>query len=839
MEIGNFGFSSSGGGGGGTPIVGGGTLNYICKFTPNGTTINNSLLYDDGTSVGIGTNTPDASALLDLNSTTQGFAAPRMTTLQRNAIVAPTVGLLIYNTSSSFFNYWDGSAWIQMDTSTGGDVSGSGTTNYAVKWTDGANSVIGDGTWYFSGNDYLPVTTGSNIGDATHRIGTIFMASIFDYANNLTFYNGTSTTATLTTSGLFGINVTPIGAARLEIVGGAYQGAYIQSSGSIGLNSIDPSGYAIKGETSTGFGLFSKITNGSGTSGVAIRAHDQNGNTMFTVNGDGYVGIGTLSPNAMLDIIASGSGTIGINLNTSSTQDAKLYFRTNNAASARSQIYLNDSTQTLNFYTVNNDTIFWNGNGLAQTKTLTLFTDTTAKFESNVGVGVSPNSTSRFIIQGIDNTSLHFGLKVDDSVGNPLLYVRNDAKVSIGKTTTSTTLDIQGDTTNTLFKLNNSNFLFSDKLRVDNIGSFYSGSINGFGAFGTGNFTTDHLNYTFNTSYSTFLAFTNAGGAGNKSSYGIIGGGIGSSDSDYKLVVLNSDAGTLGSVLKVVSTASSSVNDGFDYTSYGLNIISNGIFTNAGAGTFYKVGLNINISNADVNYAALFNGGNVGVGTSSPTAKFHVLSGDILFEGSVNGSRFNYGGGEDTYIRSGKNGRTVYISDNINGNVLMASGGGTVAIGNGSVNSDQLSVYGVTRIKGIDSTSLNYALKVDNSLSTPLLYVRNDGVIDVYGTITPRIQSLVSSATVTPTNLNDEVIITSQAVGLTLANPTGTAVQGQSMIIRIKDNGTAQTIAYDTQYRAIGVTLPITTVINKIIYLGLIYNSTDTKWDIIGVQQEV
>jgi hypothetical protein len=175
-------------------------------------------LYDNGTSVGLGTITPDASAILELSSTTQGFATPRMTTLQRNAIVAPTIGLLIYNTSSSFFNYWDGSTWIQMDTSTGGDVSGSGTTNYAVKWTDGANSVIGDGTWAFSGNDYYPVTTGSNIGDATHRIGTIFMASVFDYANNLTIFNGTSTNMTLTTGGQLGIGITPtIPDSKLEV----------------------------------------------------------------------------------------------------------------------------------------------------------------------------------------------------------------------------------------------------------------------------------------------------------------------------------------------------------------------------------------------------------------------------------------------------------------------------------------------------------------------------------------------------------------------------------------------------------------------------------------------
>jgi len=105
-------------------------------------------------------------------------------------------------------------------------------------------------------------------------------------------------------------------------------------------------------------------------------------------------------------------------------------------------------------------------------------------------------------------------------------------------------------------------------------------------------------------------------------------------------------------------------------------------------------------------------------------------------------------------------------------------------------------------------------------------------------TFIPNVQSVTSAATVTPTTLNDEVVITAQAVALALANPTGTALQGQSLIIRIKDNGTARAITYDTQYRAIGVTLPNTTVISKTLYLGFIYNSTDTKWDCIGVSQQ-
>lgn len=103
----------------------------------------------------------------------------------------------------------------------------------------------------------------------------------------------------------------------------------------------------------------------------------------------------------------------------------------------------------------------------------------------------------------------------------------------------------------------------------------------------------------------------------------------------------------------------------------------------------------------------------------------------------------------------------------------------------------------------------------------------------------PREQVVASAATVTPTFLNDFVKITAQAVGLTLVNPTGTAISGFGMAIRIKDNGVAQTIAYGTQYRAFGAALPATTTLGKNLYLGLVYNSDETKWDVVSVSQEV
>jgi len=101
--------------------------------------------------------------------------------------------------------------------------------------------------------------------------------------------------------------------------------------------------------------------------------------------------------------------------------------------------------------------------------------------------------------------------------------------------------------------------------------------------------------------------------------------------------------------------------------------------------------------------------------------------------------------------------------------------------------------------------------------------------------ITMRVQSVTSSATVTPNADNDDCVkITAQAAALTLANPSGTATSMQPMTIRIKDNGTARAITYGANYRAIGITLPTTTVISKTIYLGMMYNSDDTKWDVVG-----
>ena len=62
--------------------------------------------------VGIGTENPEESALLDLNSTSKGFLPPRMTHAERDAITSPATGLFIYQTDNiaGFYNY-NGTEW--------------------------------------------------------------------------------------------------------------------------------------------------------------------------------------------------------------------------------------------------------------------------------------------------------------------------------------------------------------------------------------------------------------------------------------------------------------------------------------------------------------------------------------------------------------------------------------------------------------------------------------------------------------------------------------------------------------------------------------------------------
>lgn len=88
-------------------------------------------LYFDNGNIGIGTTTPEPSAILDIKSTEKGFVPPRMTQAQRDAISNPANGLLIYQTDGATgFHYYNGSNWIGITGSGAGAISNSSCIDY-------------------------------------------------------------------------------------------------------------------------------------------------------------------------------------------------------------------------------------------------------------------------------------------------------------------------------------------------------------------------------------------------------------------------------------------------------------------------------------------------------------------------------------------------------------------------------------------------------------------------------------------------------------------------------------------------------------------------------------
>ena len=76
--------------------------------------------------------TPDPSAMLDVSSTTGGVLVPRMTSAQRNAIASPATGLIVFDTNTASFYYYDGSAWVNLgSTGPAGATGPTGPTGAA------------------------------------------------------------------------------------------------------------------------------------------------------------------------------------------------------------------------------------------------------------------------------------------------------------------------------------------------------------------------------------------------------------------------------------------------------------------------------------------------------------------------------------------------------------------------------------------------------------------------------------------------------------------------------------------------------------------------------------
>lgn len=114
---------------------------------------------------------------------------------------------------------------------------------------------------------------------------------------------------------------------------------------------------------------------------------------------------------------------------------------------------------------------------------------------------------------------------------------------------------------------------------------------------------------------------------------------------------------------------------------------------------------------------------------------------------------------------------------------------------------------------------------------------RWDVFFDQVGTSTPadpgaQVKTFTSTATVTPAHDDDMIVISAQAAGLTIADPSGTAAWGDGFVLAIKDNGTASALTWGASYRGMGAALSATTTAGKWMYFPVSCNQTDSKWDV-------
>jgi hypothetical protein len=155
---------------------------------------------------------PDASSILELRSTLRGLLAPRMTTAERNAIPSPATGLLIYNTATNAFNYYNGTGWIAILNIGTGVTSVSGTLNRISIGGTPTVPVIDIDASYIG---QTSITTLGTINTGTWNGGLITGQYGGTGVNN----SGRTITlgGNLTTSGAFATTLTVTGATNVTL----------------------------------------------------------------------------------------------------------------------------------------------------------------------------------------------------------------------------------------------------------------------------------------------------------------------------------------------------------------------------------------------------------------------------------------------------------------------------------------------------------------------------------------------------------------------------------------------------------------------------------------------
>ena len=212
-----------------------------------------------------------------------------------------------------------------------------------------------------------------------------------------------------------------------------------------------------------------------------------------------------------------------------------------------------------------------------------------------------------------------------------------------------------------------------------------------------------------------------------------------------------------------------------------------------------------------------------GIGAITLSGTTHTLSTTTSGSATLSDGQYSvlvFGGspsGTNTVTISPNNVQHVYFIKNASGEsvVLTQGSGGNVTIANGK----SAIVYADGAGAGAEVVDLT-----NTFLFQPL---------------TRAVAASGTSGTLTPNSDTTDIFNAFALDGTTTLDvPSGTPIDGQRLILRLRDDGTARALTWTTTsggYRVIGTTLPSTTTISKLLYVGCVYNSTDSFWDVVAV----
>jgi len=270
------------------------------------------LFYISSAQVGIGTESPNNSAELHVNSNSKGVLLPRLSTLQMNAIISPTDGLLLYNIDDNVFYYYNGSMakWIPTNIKAYSFISDNdGDTKIVVDESgDGSKNSI-----HFYAN-----ADGNSTADGnSDKVGEL-ISSLFNLSNEQLSYGISNTPIlSLLSNNIFFSDIAPsaFGTGDNNIIAGIGSGASITT-----------------GNNNVLLGASAGQNISSGSSNILIGANAGFGNGASLLTGKSNIGIGYNSL-SVIESSANSNIAIGNNAGNMVTSGTNNILIGNNAGS--------------------------------------------------------------------------------------------------------------------------------------------------------------------------------------------------------------------------------------------------------------------------------------------------------------------------------------------------------------------------------------------------------------------------------------------------------------------------------------------------------------------------